>query len=150
MLQEVLTTFCTAKLTNAAGTTAFQTLLFSIIWRLQKDAKGFHVTAKDYVECDAHLFHCPSVRFVYFGLASADGPSVYLPRYVAEIRGEYVEGSKPSLPRGELAVESDPNDAGTPHTAPCDREDNNEATSDEGPLVPRHTVTEPAKREQTD
>jgi hypothetical protein len=48
MLGEVLTTFCTAKLTNAAGTTAFQTFLFCVIWRLQKDTTGFHVSAEDY------------------------------------------------------------------------------------------------------
>jgi hypothetical protein len=48
MLGEVLSTFCVAKLSNAAGTTAFQTFLFCIIWRLQKDAKGFHVSAEDY------------------------------------------------------------------------------------------------------
>ena len=48
LIGEVLSTFCVAKLSNAAGTTAFQTFLFCIIWRLQKDAKGFHVSAEDY------------------------------------------------------------------------------------------------------
>ena len=48
MLVEVVTTFCTAKLTNAAGTTAFQTFLFCVIWRLQKDTTNFHVSSVDY------------------------------------------------------------------------------------------------------
>lgn len=52
MLREVLLTFITAKFGNAAGTTAFQILLFCIIWRRQKGAQTFHVSAENYQKSD--------------------------------------------------------------------------------------------------